>query len=192
MKINIKTLLSRLLQFVICNLSVLLIVFVTTLLGGMFLFDKMLENSFWYNFFSCLGMAIGFIIPFCAFYFFNNSTYKRYYLKHREEGCPENTIIRMHVASFAKHEFLLLLVISLFLSLFPTTFLSKGLIIPFASATLFVEFIPCDLLHNSSFIFRLLGWLVWDVYVAVLYFICLKICYRIWEKKKLRKMDNGD
>ena len=32
-----------------------------------------------------------------------------------------------------------------------------------------------------------MGWLLWDLYIAGLYFVCLRISYLTWEKNKLRK-----
>ena len=188
MKEIIKRLLSRLLQFVICNLSVLLIGFIATLIVGTFAFTEAADNRFWTDLVFDASMTLGIIIPFCPLYFLNHGEYKRFYFKKREEGHSENAIIKMHAAQFAKYEFLMLLILSLVLSLFPTAVLGKigvGLIL--TSASFFVDFLPIYMLQNTSFIVRLLGWLLWDAYIAGLYIICLKISYRIWEKNKLRK-----
>ena len=183
-----KRLLSRLLQFVICNLSVLLIGFIATLIVGTFAFTEAADNRFWTDLVFDASMTLGIIIPFCPLYFLNHGEYKRFYFKKREEGHSENAIIKMHAAQFAKYEFLMLLLLSLVLSLFPTAVLGKiGIGIVLTSASFFVDFLPIYMLQNTSFIVRLLGWLLWDAYIAGLYIICLKISYRIWEKNKLRK-----
>lgn len=188
MKETVKNLLSRLLQFVICNLSVLLIGLIATLIVGMFAFTEAADNRFWSDLVFDASMTLGIVIPFCPLYFLNHGEYKRFYLKNREEGHSEKAIMKMHAARFAKYEFLGLLILSLALSPVPTAILGKiGVGFALASASFFVDFLPIYIWQNTSFIVRLLGWLLWDAYIAGLYVVCLKTSYRIWEKNKLRK-----
>lgn len=83
------------------------------------------------------------------------------------------------MTEFARYELLVLLLISLALSFVPTAVLGKtGVSFLFASAGFLVEFLPVRILHNSSYLLRLMGWLLWDLYITSLYFICLQISYR--------------
>ena len=188
MKSRIKELSLRLLQFIISNLAVVLVGAVAMLLVGMFAFDNAAEHQFYTNLFFNLGMLLGFIIPFYYCYFVHHSDYKRFYLKKREEGFAAKEIVGMHAKEFAKYELLLLVIISLALSPVPTAWLGKtGISFLFASAGFLVDFLPLNMLHNTSYLLRLMGWLLWDVYMAGVYFICLRIAYRTWENNRLRK-----
>ena len=187
----IKNSLSNLLRFVICNLIAFGVgVFVLLLLSKV-LFAELAENRVWTDFAFDLSMSLGMIIPFVPLYFLKNNEYKRHYLKSRENGHTNKEIVREHVRSFAKYEIWLLLAISLVFSFIPFANLGKiGLGFMFSSASFFADFLPNYILHNSSFVFRLLGWLLWDGYIVGLYFICLKISYSVWERSKLRKFEN--
>ena len=177
-KERIKELLSRLLQFVISNLMVMLVGFVAMLIVGMFAFDDAVEQRFHMDLFFYLGMLLGLALPFYHCYFRNHSEYKRFYLKKREEGYSAKVIMGMHMKGFAKYEFLVLLLISLALSPVPAATLGKtGISFLFASAGFLVDFLPVEILHNSSYLLRLMGWLLWDLYIAGLYFVCLRISY---------------
>lgn len=183
-----KEFLSRLLQFVISNLAVMLVGVVAMLFVGMFAFDDAMEHRFYTDLVFYLAMLLGLCIPFYHCYFRNHSDYKRFYLKKREEGHGDKTIMRMHMTEFARYELLVLLLISLALSFVPTAVLGKtGVSFLFASAGFLVEFLPVRILHNSSYLLRLMGWLLWDLYITSLYFICLQISYRTWEKNRLRR-----
>ena len=188
MKTRIKNLSLRLLQFVISNLAVLLVGFVSMLVVGMFAYHDAVEHQFYTNLAFNLGMLLGFTIPFYYCYFVPHSEYKRFYLKKREEGHAANEIMRLHGKEFARYELILLLVISLALSPVPTAWLGKtGISFLFASAGFLVEFLPWEILHNASYPLRLVGWLLWDAYVAGSYILCLRLAYHRWENNRLRK-----
>lgn len=187
-KERIKELLSRLLQFVISNLAVMLVGFAAMLIVGMFAFDDAAEHRFYTDLVFHLSMLLGLGIPFYHCYFRNHSAYKRFYLKKREEGHGDKAIMGMHMTEFARYELLVLLPISLALSFVPTAVLGEtGMSFLFVSAGFLVEFLPVNILHNSSYLLRLMGWLLWDLYIVGLYFICLRISYRTWEKNRLRR-----
>ena len=124
-KERIKELLSRLLQFVISNLAVMLVGFVAMLIVGMFAFDDAVEHRFYTDLVFHLSMLLGLGIPFYHCYFRNHSAYKRFYLKKREEGHGDKAIMGMHMTEFARYELLVLLPISLALSFVPTAVLGK-------------------------------------------------------------------
>ena len=188
-KINtdrIKILASRLLQFIICNVAVIVFGAVAIMIMALLGYEKMVEHQDMTNLTFGICMAIGFIIPFYLWYFGANSEYKRFYLKNSEAGHSKDKIMQMHINTFGKYEFYTLLIVTVILAIMPIELINKYLSFLFSSAMLFVDNIP-NLLDNTSFIIRLIGWLIWDVYIVGMYLVCLKISHITWEKTKLRK-----
>lgn len=177
--------------FIACNLLTALIGAFTMLIVGSLAYQELLATRNLTNLIFFAVMTIGFIIPFYIFYFLKNVNYKRLYLNSSAEGHNIKSIMRMHINSFAKYELPIIFVISILMSLFPNVILSKcGISFLFSSAGFFVDFIPTYLFENTSFIFRLLGYILWDIYIVIIYFACLRMSYRRWEKKRFKKPDN--
>lgn len=187
MKTHVKNILSRLLQFIICNLAAFLVGFLAMLIVALIAFDEARTNRFWTDLVFDIGMTLGFAIPFYLWYFTKNKAYQRLYLNNHEEGHDVKAIMRMHVRAFAKYDLPVIFVISLILSLFRGETLGRsGISFLFISASFFVDFIPVYLFESTAFVFRLIGFVMWDLYIAVLYVACLRLSYRKWERERLR------
>ncbi len=187
----IKTVFSRLVIFIACNLLTGLIGGFAMVIAGSLAYQELLESRILTNLIFGITISVGFIIPFYIFYFLKNVKYKRLYLNNSAEGYNIKSIMRMHINSFTKYELPIIFIISVVLSLIPTVVLAKsGISFLFASAGVFVDFIPTYLFENTSYIFRLLGYILWDIYIVIIYFACLRMAYRRWEKKRFKKTDN--
>lgn len=191
MKNSIKTVVSRLVIFIACNLLTALIGSFAMLIAGSLAYQEFLASRNLTNLIFYVVITVGFIIPFYIFYFLKNVKYKRLYLNSSAEGHNIKSIMRMHINSFAKYELPIIFIISFVLSLIPTVVLAKsGISFLFASAGFFIDIVPVYLFKNTAFIFRLIGFVLWDIYIVIIYFACLRMAYRRWEKKRFKKHSN--
>lgn len=188
MKKFIKTALSRLVIFIACNLLTGLIVGIAMLIAGSLAYQELLASRILTNLIFDVAMSLGFIIPFYILYFLKNVKYKRLYLNSSAEEHNIKSIMYMHINCFAKYELPIIFIISVVLSLIPTVILSKsGISFLFASAGFFIDIVPVYLFKNTAFIFRLIGFVLWDIYIVIIYFACLRMAYRRWGKKRFKK-----
>lgn len=186
-----KNLPSRLLKFIVCNLVVIAIgiavlLFTSVFFGG--LMEDAAENRFFSDLILNFSMTAAFIIPFYFWFFLQNSEYRRFYLKNTEENLDIRAVMKLHANTFTKYELPIIFAISFVLALIPAEIQGKtGLSFLFISASFFVNFIPTYVFSSNSVIFQIIGFVCWDIYITVIYFICLRLAYRKWEKERIRK-----
>lgn len=187
-----KATLPKLLTFFICNLLAIAagagLILVVSLFAGIII-QEAAENRFWSDLIFEIGMTLGFVIPFYFKFFVDDRAYRRFYFKKTEEGDSIRDLIKAHCAEYAKYELLLLLAISVIPIAVPEVVLGKtGISFLYSSASFFVFTIPRYFLTGIPILFaKLIGAVCWWLYLVLLYFICLRLAYRKWEKDRLGK-----
>lgn len=189
MKNNAKTAMHSLVKFIACNLLGFLFGFVVAFINYVIIkYDPTSHNSILSGWIISACMSVCFIIPFYILYFLKNKEYKNLYLKQSYEGVGVKDIMRMHVRQFTKHELPIIFIISVLLSFIPILLLGKsGITFLFSSSTFFTGFMTEFFFTKDIFIYRLIGFVLWDVYIVLCYFACLRMAYAHWDKTRLRK-----
>lgn len=187
MKKVIKTIFSRLFIYVACNFLAFVGGFIIALpIYSLFLYKALLNS--WANPVIYIAMLLSFMVSFYFVYFLKNKKYKNLYIRKSFEGHSIKEILKMHISKFAKYELPILFVISFLLSLVPSKILAKsGISVIFLSLTFFTEEVPLFIFQKTTFIYRFIGCILGDIFITVLYFVCLIIAYKRWDKTRLKK-----
>ncbi len=189
MKNTIKIALSSLVKFIACNLLGFVFGFVAAYINYVIInYDPSVHNEILSGWIISACMSVSFIIPFYVLYFLKNRKYKNLYLKESYEGHSVKEIMGIHVRQFTKYELPIIFIISILLSFVPTLILGKsGITFLFSSSTFFTGFMTEFFFTKDTFIYRLIGYILWDIYIVVCYFGCLRVAYWRWNKKRLKK-----
>ena len=183
---------GRFLRFLLSNFAVFGIGFVCMLLANTLVKSLVYESAdhrMWSDLVFDLSMTLGFILPFYKIYFLGNGEYKTFYLKTTEAGVFGKELLVQHLKKFAKAEAEFLVIASGVIAVVPPSIMGKtGASFVLASASFFIDFIPNYLIQNS--IVQVASALIWMLYVAALYVICLKMAHTHWEKNRCRKVNH--
>lgn len=121
-------------------------------------------------------LSLGF--PLYFLYFLKDDEYKRHYLSETAEEKTWKQAIISHLKAFGKYDLISLLVISIPIALIPEAVMGKtGLSFLFVSASLFISYIPI----------QIFAVLCWDVYVALVYIICVPLAQRKWKNSRIHR-----
>lgn len=189
MKNNVKTVIHSLVIFIVCNLLAFVFGFVAAFINLVIInYNPTVHNELLSSWIISACMSVAFIIPFYIMYFIKNKKYKKLYLDKSYEGVSVKEIMRIHLEQFTKYELPIIFIISILLSFVPTLILSKsGITFLFASSTFFTGFMTEFFFTKDIFIYRLIGYALWDVYIVICYFGCLRLAYWHWNKTRLKK-----
>lgn len=181
---------GRLFRFFLSNLAVLGIGFVCMLLANT-LFRSLIfagaDNRQWSDFVFDISMTLGFIYPFYKIYFIGNNDFKTFYLKTSEQGVTGKVLILQHLKTFAKAEAVFLFIVAALIAIVPPAIMGKtGASFILASASFFIDYIPNYIIQNP--LVQVVGAVIWLLYIAGLYVLCLKMAHAHWEKTRCRKI----
>lgn len=189
MKNIIKNVFVNLFRFIACNILGFIPGFIIAFLVSMVSRYTILNYVDEYSILIYCSMTFGFIISFYILYFLRNKKYKKLYLDKSYEGYSIKNIMGIHIKMFTKYELPVIFVISVLLSLVPSVTLGKsGMSFLFSSSGFFAAFMPVYVFGNEDFIVRLICYVLWDIYIVLCYFGCLRMAYRHWNKTRLRKL----
>ena len=172
---------SRIGRFIIANLAVSGAMIGFMVVAMMFC-GKWIEESadnravFDLIFFCVATLSLG--VPLYLLYFLKDDEYKRHYLSQPTEEKTWKQALVSHLKTFGKYDLISLLVISIPIALIPEVIIGKtGLSFLFFSASLFITYVPV----------QILAVLCWDVYVALVYIICVPLAQRKWKKGRIHR-----
>jgi hypothetical protein len=121
-------------------------------------------------------LSLGF--PFYFLYFLKDDEYKSHYLSEAAEEKTWKQALISHLKAFGKYDLISLLVVSVPIAVIPEVIMGKtGLSFLFFSASLFIVNMPV----------QILAVLCWDIYVALVYIICVPLAQRKWKKGRIHR-----
>lgn len=188
-KYIIKTAMASLGKFIVCNLVAFVPGFIVAFVFFVFIqYNPATEKTDLFNILIYACVVAAFVFSFYFVYFRGNKKYKKLYLDESYEGRSIKSIIGMHIRKFTKYELPIIFVISVLLSFVPSVILGKcGISFLFMSAGFFVDITGTYLLGGDTFIVRLIGYILWDIYIVICYFGCLRVAFWHWNKTRLKQ-----
>lgn len=192
MKNKLKTAMVSLGKFIACNLVAFVPGFIMAFIFFSFIrYNPTTEKIDLFNILIYTCMVVAFVFSFYFVYFRGNKKYKKLYLDESYEGRSVKSIMGIHIKKFTKYELPIIFVISVLMSFVPSVILGKcGISFLFVSAGFFVDILGTYLFGGDTFGIRLIGYILWDIYVVVCYFGCLRGAYWYWNKTRLKKPKN--
>ncbi len=116
-------------------------------------------------------LSLGFTLY--KYFFMPNHDFKNHFRAEREVGKSVEEIMKSHLLKFGRIDIVWLLVIALVISLVPKSMQGIGLLV--GSAVFFEAIVPI----------RIIAALLWMIYVAATYFICMRYYYIKLENDRL-------
>ncbi len=168
-------------RFILANLAVSGVFIGVMLAIGIF-YAKLIEdgadNRALTDLISFGAATLSFGFPLYFLYFLKDDEYKRHYLSEAAEEKTWKQALVSHLKTFGKYDLISLLVVSIPIALIPEVIIGKtGLSFLFFSASLFITHVPV----------QILGVLCWDVYVALVYIICVPLAQRKWKNSRIHR-----
>lgn len=176
-------------KFIACNLVAFVPGFIAAFVFFVFIqYNPATQKIDLFNVIIYCCFTVSFAFAFYFLFFLKNREYKRFYLERSYEGESIKSIMREHIKTFTKYELPIIFVVSVLLSFVPSVILGKcGVSFLFMSAGFFVDIIGGYLLGGNTFIVRLTGYILWDIYIVICYFGCLRVAYWHWNKTRLKQ-----
>ena len=106
-------------------------------------------------------------------FFVNSDEFKGFYYSQTKDGKTVKDVVKKHIAFYGKIDAVWIIVLALIFCALPQS-ITKIISILFASSLLFTLMIPA----------RFVAILLWLVYVAAVYFVCMVFYYKNLEKKR--------